>query len=99
MVTDRQQLRELSQVGPATGHVAGAPAAIALVVEDFDDQRSFGRAQYDLGQATVAMMISAADSGGGSGHATVYDQSKARQILEVPEGRRGCLPDRPGLSG
>jgi nitroreductase len=50
----------------------------------------------------MAMVIAPADSGVGSGHATVYDQSRARQILEVPEGRRvaymidlGYPADRP----
>jgi nitroreductase len=102
LVTDRQQLRELSEVGPGSGHVAGAAAAIGLVVEDFDDQRSRGRAQYDLGQATMAMMVAAADSGVGSGHVGVQDQPKAREVLGVPEDRRvaylidlGYPADRP----
>jgi nitroreductase len=82
--------------------VAGAAATIALVVEDFDDQRSRERALYDLGQTTMAMMIAAADQGVGSGHAGVHDQPKARQVLEVPDDRRvatmidlGYPADRP----
>src|SRR5690349_22798700 len=67
VVTDRQQLQELSTVWRGGGHVADSAAAIALVVEDTDDQLKRHTAQYDLGQATMAMMIAAADLGIGSG--------------------------------
>jgi nitroreductase len=87
-LTDRSQLQKLSQVGPGSGHVASAAAAIALVIEDFDDQGQRERARYDLGQATMAMMIAAADEGIGSGHAGVQDQAKAREVLGVPADRR-----------
>ena len=101
-VTDRGQLQELSQVGPGAGHVATAAAAIALVIEDFDDQGQRERARYDLGQATMAMMIAAADEGVGSSHAGVHDQATARGVLGVPADRRvaylidlGYPADRP----
>jgi nitroreductase len=42
--------------------------------------------QYDVGQATMAMMIAATDLGIGTGHSSVGDQEKARAILGVPEG-------------
>jgi nitroreductase len=102
LVTDRDQLRELSTVWRGGGHVADSAATVALVVEDFDDQRSRETAQYDLGQATMAMMIAAADLGVGSGHSAVGDQDRAREILGVPDGRRvaylldlGYPADRP----
>lgn len=102
VVTDSQQLQELSEVAPGAVHVANSAATIALVVEDFDDQAVRGRAQYDLGQATMAIMIAAADHGIGSGHAGVRDQEKARQVLGVPDDRRvaylidlGYPADRP----
>jgi nitroreductase len=37
--------------------------------------------QYDLGQATYAMMLAAADLGVGTGHSSVGDQDRAREIL------------------
>ena len=40
---------------------------------------------YDLGQATYAMMITAADLGIGTGHSSVGDQEAARKILGVPD--------------
>src|ERR1700761_2256716 len=80
VVTDRAQLEELSKVWQGAGHVAHSAATIALVVEDSDDQRTRETAQYDLGQATLAMMIAAADQGIGSGHSAVGDQAKAREV-------------------
>jgi nitroreductase len=41
---------------------------------------------YDVGQATMAMMIAATDLGIGTGHSSVGEQDKARAILSVPEG-------------
>jgi len=45
VVTDRTQLRELSTVGSGAFHVAGAAAAVALVIEDYDDQTVRERAR------------------------------------------------------
>ena len=102
VVTDRAQLQELAKVWRGGGHVAGSAATVALVVEDTDDQRTRETAQYDLGQATMAMMIAAADQGIGSGHSAVHDQDKAREVLGLPADRRaaylmdlGYPADRP----
>ncbi len=102
VVTDRTQLQELSKVWRGAGHVARSAATIALVVEDSDDQHTRETAQYDLGQATMAIMIAAADLGIGSGHSAVADQVKAREVLGFPEDRRvaylidlGYPADRP----
>jgi nitroreductase len=88
VATDREQLQELATVWRGAGHVAQSAATIALVVTDTQDQHVRERAAYDLGQATMAMMIAAADQGIGTGHAAVEDQAKARQILGLPAGRR-----------
>src|SRR5271166_3967387 len=88
LVTDRAQLRELSKVWRGAGHVADSAATIALVVEDTDDQRMRETAQYDLGQATMAIMLAAADQGIGAGHSAVEDQARAREVLGLPEDRR-----------
>jgi nitroreductase len=84
IVTDPDQLRELSTVWRGAGHIAGAAAAIALVLPQVDDDRTRLIDYYDLGQATYAMMIAAADLGIGTGHSSVGDQDKARKILGVP---------------
>jgi nitroreductase len=67
--------------------VAGSAATIALVLADGDDATVRERANYDLGQATMAMLITAADLGIGSGHSAVGDQEQAREILGLPEDR------------
>jgi nitroreductase len=87
VVTDRDQLQALSTVWQGARHIAGAAAAIALVVPQYDDERGKLTSRYDLGQATYAMMLAAADLGIGTGHSSVGDQERAREILGVPEDR------------
>ena len=85
IVTDRDQLQALSTVWQGAKHIAGAAAAIALVIPEPADERSRAVDQYDLGQATYAMMLAAANLGIGTGHSSVGDQKKAREILGVPD--------------
>ncbi|HXR13695.1 MAG TPA: nitroreductase family protein [Solirubrobacteraceae bacterium] len=87
VVTDREQLRELATVWVGAGHVAGSAATIALVVPVLETARDAAIAQYDLGQATMSIMIAAADLGIGSGHSAVGDQELARRLLGLPEDR------------
>jgi nitroreductase len=87
-VTGRDRLTELSGVWQGAGHVAGSAATIALISPLPDDDRQRARANYDLGQATMSIMIAAADLGIGSCHSAVGDQDKARQILGFPDGKR-----------
>lgn len=84
IVTDREQLKGLSTVWRGAGHIAGAAAAIALVVPRPEDDHTRVVDRYDLGQATYAIMVAAADLGLGTGHSSVGDQEKAREILGVP---------------
>ena len=84
VVTDRDQLQALSQVWRGAGHIAGAAAAIAMVIPQAEDDRTRLIDYYDLGQATYAMMLAAADLGIGTGHSSVGDQDQARKILGVP---------------
>jgi len=88
IVTDRGQLQELSTVWRGAGHIASAPAAIALIVPEPPDERTKLIDQYDLGQATLAMTIAATDLGLGTGHSSVgeKEQERARGILGVPDG-------------
>jgi nitroreductase len=85
LVTDRDQLRGLSNVWVGAGHLAGAAAAVAMILSD--DPELARRAQFDLGQATMSMMLAAADLGIGSGHAGVSDQAMARGLLGLPADR------------
>lgn len=86
IVTQPDQLRALSTVWQGAGHIAGAAGAIALVIPQAEDDHGRVIDQYDLGQATYAIMVAAADLGLGTGHASVRDQERAREILGVPAG-------------
>jgi nitroreductase len=85
LVTDPQQLRELARVWRGAGHVAGSAATIAVIGPAADNE--FHRAQLDLGQATMAMTLAAADLGIGSCHAGVADLQLARELLGFPKDR------------
>ena len=102
VVTDREQLAQLGTVWQGAGHIPGSQATIVLVVPDPESERFRTIDRYDLGQATYAMMLAAADLGIGSGHSSVGDQDAARRILGFPEGHTaaymiglGYPADRP----
>jgi nitroreductase len=82
--TDRAQLQELSTVWQGAGHVAGSAATIVLVLPHPADERTALTDEYDLGQATYAMMVAAAGLGIGSGHSSIGDRDAARRILGIP---------------
>jgi nitroreductase len=85
LVTDREQLRELAGVWRGAAHVAGSAATIVVVGPAADNE--FHRAQFDLGQATMAITLAAADLGIGSCHAGVTDLQLARDLLGLPADR------------
>lgn len=87
VVTDRDQLGELAKVWMGAGHVARSAATIALVVAEPEDALHRDWLQYDLGQATMAIMLAATELGVGTGHAAVTDQDLARSILGHPADR------------
>jgi len=89
LVTDREVLRELATVFRGAGHVAHSAATIVVVGPPADN--AFGRAQLDLGQATMAMMIAAADLGIGSCHAGIADMARVCHLLGMPEDRDWAL--------
>lgn len=87
VVTDRDLLRRLAEVGDYAGHLAGATVAVALVTADAP-ATSLAHQLYDLGHATQNMMLAACDLGIGSVHAAVYDQALVRKLLALPADRR-----------
>lgn len=89
VVTDRDQLGQLSRVWRGAGHVARSAATIALVAPEAEDSRVRESIQYDLGQVTMSIAIAATDLGIGTGHAAVTDQVLASEILGFP-GDRFC---------
>lgn len=102
LVTDRERLRRLSTVFSGAHHVAGSAATIALVGPVDDDEWTRRSIAYDMGQATMSIMVAAADLGIGSGHAGVGDQDLLREVLGLPADREchwlvslGHPADRP----
>ena len=89
LVTDRALLTELAKVWRGAGHVAHSAATIVVVGPAGDN--AFRRAQLDLGQATMAMMIAAADLGIGSCHAGIGDMPRVRELLGIPDDRDWAL--------
>jgi nitroreductase len=87
VVTDRDRLRELSKVWRAAGHVASSAATIALIAPLAEEGAVRESIEYDLGQATMSILLAAVDLGIGTGHAAVDDQELARRILGHPEDR------------
>lgn len=82
VVTGRPELAELAKVWQGAGHVAGSAATIALVIGPATEPGH--RDEFDLGQATMAMMLAATDLGIGSAHSAVGDQDLARRLLGLP---------------
>lgn len=91
VVTDRGRLRELARTWRFAAHVADSAATIALVVPAARDRDDRDILWYDLGQATMSIMLAAADLGIGSGHASVDDQVLARDVLGLPEDRECAM--------
>ena len=87
---EREHLRQLAEVGPWAGHLAGAAVGIALVTPDPRgalDPRGDGAPlsiMFDLGQAAQNMMLAAWELGVGSVPATVYQHDLARDLLGYP---------------
>ena len=86
LVTDREQLIELAKVWQGARHVARSAATVALVAPAGDEARA-SQLHYDLGQATMSIMLAAVDLGIGSGHSAVADQEQARKVLGFPADR------------
>jgi nitroreductase len=85
--TDRGHLGELAAVGPFAAHLAGAAAAIALVVPDPATHDAPYSVMWDLGRAAQNMVLAAWELGIGSVPATVYRQDLVRELLGFPADR------------
>src|SRR6266851_1519129 len=86
VVADRDRLRDLSKVWQGARHVESSAATIVLVLAEPEQERYRVIDQYDLGQATMMMMLAAVDLGIGSGHSAIGDQEACRRLLDVPDG-------------
>jgi nitroreductase len=86
VVTDKEQLRRIAQVRPPIGWVAGAPLAIAIVL----DGANATSEAFDEGRVTERLLIAARLLGLGGGTAWFGDaaqQAEGKRILGVPPER------------
>ncbi len=86
VLTDPEQLRRISQVREAINWVAGAPLAIAIVLNGHSETSE----AYDEGRVTERLLVAARFFGIGGGTAwfgTADQQQTAKEILGVPTDR------------
>jgi len=86
VVTDPEKLRRISALRPNINWVAGAPLAIAIVLDGESDLSE----SYDEGRVTERLLIAAHLLGLGAGTAhfgNAADQAKAKEILGIPAER------------
>jgi nitroreductase len=83
VIRDRSTLEQLAKCGPYAGHLAGAQAAIGLVMED-------GNRRFDEGRLAHNVMLAAWAHGVGSCIGSLYPEAntrRARELLVVPAGK------------
>lgn len=90
VVTDQDQLHQLSQTWQGAAWIAGAAATIALVMPEQSGEALL-LDRSDLGQAAMQMMLAAAGLGIGSGQAACRDQALAQRVLGFPDGHHCAL--------
>jgi nitroreductase len=88
LCTDREHLWQLSKIGDYAGHLAGAAAAVAIVMPRSDVGWEREILAFDAGQCARTIMLAAWELGIGSCHASVYDPKLTRELLGFPDDRR-----------
>jgi len=88
VIQEREHLWELAGVGRYADHLAGAAAAVALVVPAASDPLRALSVMWDLGRAAQNMVLAAWELRIGSAPATVFDQDLVRQLLGLPDEQR-----------
>jgi nitroreductase len=80
VVRDKSTLAQLADCGPYAGHLAGAQAAIVLVMDD-------GNKRFDEGRLAQTISLAAWACGVGSCIGSIYpdgNKERARKLLGVP---------------
>jgi nitroreductase len=80
VVREKDRLRGLSGFGRFAQHVAGAAAAVAIVIDD-------ARQAFDAGRCAQNMMLAAWNFGIASCPASMQDADAARRFLDIPDGK------------
>ena len=80
-ITDKLQLKTLSECGQWAGHLAGAALGVAIV---HPDPKERFQILFDIGQSAAYMQLAAWELDVGSCLASIYEPEKARQALGFP---------------
>jgi nitroreductase len=91
VVTERTTLERMADLWRWGAHIRGAAAAIALLAPASDDPEARETFAFDLGQASMSMMLAAANLGIGSCHSSVGEQANARAVMGFPEDREAVI--------
>lgn len=78
-VTDREVLQRLARCGRFAGHLASAPAAVVILVEEQGHL-------FDAGRCAQSMMLAAWSMGIASCPVTLHHDAETRAALGLPEG-------------
>ena len=78
-VGERSMLKELSTCGRYASHLAGAALAVVIATPP-------GFALFDAGRVAQNMMLAAWAEGVGSCIASLQEESRARELLGIPDG-------------
>jgi Nitroreductase family len=81
--TDRETLGQLAETWRYAQHVGGSAATVVLVAPIPTDQDARDWIFYDMGQATINMMLAAADLGIGSSHAVRGIPAAETRLLQI----------------
>lgn len=90
-VTNRATLERMADLWRWGAHIRGAAAAIALLSPASSEPEARETFAFDLGQASMSMMLAAADLGIGSCHSSVGEQAEARAVLGLPQEREAVI--------
>jgi nitroreductase len=91
VVTERETLGRMADLWQWGAHIRGAAAAIALLSPASSDSDARETFAFDLGQASMSMMLTAADLGIGSCQSSVGEQAEARTVLGFPADREAVI--------
>ncbi|HET8521616.1 MAG TPA: nitroreductase family protein [Thermomicrobiales bacterium] len=86
VITDKEELRKISEIRPPINWVARAPLAIAIVL----DGENPGSEPFDEGRVTERLLIAARALGLGAGTAWFGDdaqEQRAKEVLGIPAER------------
>jgi len=85
VVTDKNLLQDLSNIGNSTKHMIGAGMAVMLLSPHAEQSDRYWQDMFDVGQAAAYMQLTAEEMGIGSCPGSVVRPEIAREVLGFPD--------------